>query len=367
MNSEWKKYFKICLSVFILYLCIHYLDNVQKLLNTVIGASFPLLIGCGIAYPVNILMSFYEKHYFPKSKNRILIKSRRPICMASAFLSLAAIIVLVVSIVVPQFISCVQVITAELPGAVKYLVSLIDKIDIVPENIINTISSIDWQSRIGSIIEMFTSGVGNVMDMVITLVTSVFSGIISAILSIIFAIYILFSKNKLQNQFTKIMNRYLPSKMCGKLNHFLSVLNESFHNYIVGQCTEAVILGLLCTLGMWLLRLPYATMIGALVAVTALIPIAGAYIGAFVGAFMIVTVSPVQALVFLIFIIILQQLEGNLIYPKVVGSSIGLPGIWVLAAVTIGGGIMGIAGMLFGVPVAACIYRLLREDVNRTT
>ena len=150
-----------------------------------------------------------------------------------------------------------------------------------------------------------------------------------------------------------------------KTKYILTVLNDCFHKYIVGQCTEAVILGVLCTLGMLLLRLPYATMTGTVVAFTALIPVAGAYIGAAVGAFMILTVSPMKAVIFLIFLVVLQQLEENLIYPRVVGSSMGLPAIWVLAAVTIGGGVMGIAGMLLGVPLAAAIYRLLREYVNK--
>ena len=145
----------------------------------------------------------------------------------------------------------------------------------------------------------------------------------------------------------------------------LEVLNDSFSRYIVGQCVEAVILGTLCTLGMLVLRLPYATMVGTLIAFTALIPVAGAYIGGAVGALMVFSVSPVKALIFLIFLVILQQVEGNLIYPRVVGSSLGLPAIWVLAAVTVGGGIMGIAGMLLGVPVAAALYRLLKEDVNK--
>jgi len=140
-------------------------------------------------------------------------------------------------------------------------------------------------------------------------------------------------------------------------------MNKSFHNFIVGQCTEAVILGSLCMVGMWVLRFPYAVMIGVLIGFTALIPIAGAYIGAGVGAFMIFTVSPFKAVLFLVFIVVLQQLEGNLIYPRVVGNSIGLPGIWVLAAITIGGGILGIGGMLLAVPLTATIYKLLREDI----
>ena len=161
------------------------------------------------------------------------------------------------------------------------------------------------------------------------------------------------------------MQRYLKESVMNKIKYVLSILNDCFRRYIIGQCTEAVILGVLCTVGMLILGLPYATMIGAFIAFTALIPIAGAYIGAGVGAFMIVMVSPIKALVFLIFIVVLQQLEGNLIYPRVVGSSIGLPGIWVLAAITIGGGVMGVGGMLLGVPIAATIYRIIKNDVNK--
>ena len=161
------------------------------------------------------------------------------------------------------------------------------------------------------------------------------------------------------------MNTYLGKKFPGKITNVIDVIHNSFRNYIVGQCMEAVILGVLCILGMSILKLPYASMIGTLVGFTALIPVAGAYIGAVVGAFMIFTVSPIQAVIFVVFLVILQQLEGNLIYPKVVGSSIGLPGIWVLAAVTIGGGIMGVGGMLLGVPLTAAAYQLIKNDVKK--
>ena len=285
--------------------------------------------------------------------------------MFLAFLLIAAIISLIIGLILPELISCIQVILTKIPGTIQYILKAVENIEIMPDNIISTLSNIDWNSRIGNIISTVTSGIGNVMDIAVTTITSVFSGIITAIASIIFAIYILSSKNKLKGQLSKLMRRYLKEKIHNRINHFFAVLNDCFHNYIVGQCTEALIIGVLCTLGMMLLRLPYATMIGALVAFTALIPVAGAYIGAFVGAFMIVTVSPVSAIVFLIFIVVLQQLEGNLIYPKVVGSSIGLPGIWVLAAVTIGGGVFGILGMLLAVPIAACIYKLIKEDVNK--
>lgn len=185
------------------------------------------------------------------------------------------------------------------------------------------------------------------------------------VIGLIFAIYLLIGKETLGGQVKRLMNHYLKPSWNEKIGYVLTIFDNSFHKFIVGQCIEAVVLGVLCMIGMSVLRLPYAMMIGTLIGFTALIPVAGAYIGAGVGAFMILTVSPVQALIFLVFVVILQQLEGNLIYPKVVGSSIGLPGVWVLAAVTIGGGIMGIPGMLLGVPSAAAMYQLIKNDLNK--
>ncbi len=364
MKSSIRRYFNIGLGIFILYLCIHYWDAAVGLVLTVLGAAVPLLVGSMFAYFVNILMSFYERKYFAKSKKVLAEKTRRPACMLLAFLTITAIIALIVILVVPQLVSGIQLILAELPGALEYVVKKALEWNIISDNVAGILSSIDWQSRIGKLIELFTSGVGNIMNVALKAVSSVFSWIVSGILAIIFAVYLLASKDKLKSQCKRIMTHYLDSKLYNKIIYVFSVLDNCFHRYIVGQCTEAGVLGILCTFGMMLLDLPYPTMIGALVAFTALIPVAGSYIGAAVGAFMILTVSPIEALFFLIFIVILQQLEGNLIYPKVVGSSIGLPGIWVLAAVTIGGGILGVLGMLLGVPVAAAIYKLIRDDVN---
>ena len=198
-----------------------------------------------------------------------------------------------------------------------------------------------------------------------TVTANVAGYLVDFLLALIFSLYLLAGKEKLQAQLARLLSTYLRPSWNRNLHHVAGVLNNCFHRYIVGQCTEAVILGSLCALGMLLLRLPYATMIGALVAFTALIPIAGAYIGASVGFFMIVTVSPMKGLIFLIFLLVLQQLEGNFIYPRVVGSSIGLPGIWVLAAVTVGGGVAGVGGMLLGVPLAAVLYRLVGNDVRK--
>lgn len=366
MSIEWKSCFKVGASIFVLYLCIQYWPGIVGGITTMIGAGFPIAVGFAIAYIVNILMSMYERLYFPNSKKKIVVKSRRQVCMVSAFITLVAIVVLVIILVLPQLISCIQVIFAELPGFIEKIVDEVENLGILPEDIIKELDSKNWRERIGQLVQILTSGIGNVVDVLFKTISSVFSGTVTALLSIIFSIYLLMGKDKLRGQFKRLLEHYLDKRLYNKIYYVVSILNDSFHRYIVGQCTEAVIIGVLCAIGMWILRLPYATMVGALIAFTALIPVAGAYIGAIVGAFMILTVSPIKAVVFLIFIVILQQVEGNLIYPRVVGSSLGLPAIWVLAAVTVGGGVMGIAGMLLSVPLTATVYTIIKNDVNKS-
>lgn len=365
MKIEWKTCFKVGVSIFILYLCINYSPIAVHFIKTIFKAATPLFLGGVIAYLVNILMSLYERHYFPKSTNLYVRKSKRPVCMIAAFITLLAILVLIICLIFPQLASCVSLIFASLPNMINTIIANLDKINVIPEDIVAALSSIDWQSKIGQIANMLTSGVGNVMDFVISTVSSVFSGVMTTFISFIFSIYLLSGKEKLLRQFDCVMNHYLPKRWYEKIIYVLSVFHDCFRRYIIGQCTEAVILGLLCATGMFILKLPYAAMVGTLIAFTALIPVAGAYIGATVGALMIFPVSPIKALIFIIYLSALQQFEGNIIYPRVVGSSMGLPGIWVLAAVTVGGGIMGILGILLSVPVAASLYRLLKNDVNR--
>ncbi len=358
---------KIGLAVIGVYLIIHYWSNISGVIGTVFSAASPLLFGFIISYPLGILMNFYERHWFPNSKKKIAQKSRRPVCLIGSLLTIIGIVSLIVVLIAPQLVNCIKLLVAEVPDAINMLVEKLKTIDFVSKDLINTLSSIDWKSRINDIIETVTSGLGSAMNVAVTAVTSIFSVVANFVLGLIFALYLLLDKNRLIGQVRKVSEKYVPERWLSKITHILSVVNDSFHRFIVGQCTEAVILGTLCTIGMAILRLPYAAMIGALIAFTALIPIVGAFIGAGVGAFLILMESPMKALVFLVFIVVLQQLEGNLIYPKVVGSSIGLPGIWVLAAVTVGGGVLGIWGMLIGVPMAAAVYRLIKEDVNKKT
>lgn len=365
MKLSWKTCFKVGASAFLLFLCIHYCDGFFSLVSKVIGAASPLIIGFCIAYTLNILMSFYEKHYFNKWKDKPIVKkTRRIVCMLAALITGAGIVALVVGLVIPELVSCITFIVSEIPPLIQELLKSKWLAEVIPAETIKSLASINWKEYLSKGIEMLTSGIGSALGTIITAVTQVTSTVIKIFVGIIFAIYILLSKDALKRQSSKILSRYLKTDLKERIMYSLSVLNDTFHRFIVGQCTEAVILGVLCMAGMFLLKIPYAVMIGTLIGFTALIPVAGAYIGAAVGAIMILTVSPVKALIFLIFLVILQNLEGNLIYPKVVGDSIGLPAIWVLTAVTVGGGVLGVAGMLIGVPLAASVYHIVREDIN---
>ena len=365
MKLRWRDCLKVGVSIFLLYLAVHYWQTAANLVSALVSASLPLIIGGVVAYLVNILMANYEGRWKDNPKKPGLAKLRRPVCMLLAFLTVIAIVALVFGLIIPQLVDCVGLIIAELPGVMADAIDLAEQWKLFSPEVLASLESIDWNAQIGKLVGVVTSGIGDVVSLVVSAVSSVFSFLVTALLSLIFSIYLLSGKEELASQVDRLAKRYVGNRLYGKLVYFLHTLDDCFHRYIVGQCTEAVILGALCAVGMGILRLPYALMVGALVAFTALIPVAGAYIGAGVGAFMILTVDPFKALVFLIFIVVLQQLEGNLIYPKVVGSSMGLPGIWVLAAVTVGGGLAGIVGMLLGVPLAAALYRIIRDDVNK--
>ena len=313
-------------------------------------------------------MSFFEKKLFLHCKKPWWRKGKRPLCMLMAFGCVAVILVLLIRLILPELAASIMLLVEKLPPALERLwLHLEEKLQL-SENfpqIAQQLESLDIRKTVTGMFGMLGKGFGGAVNVVFTAATSVFSGLVTLFLALVFSIYLLGSKESLSAQFRRLMTAYLKPAHQQRIEYLLATLNRSFHNYIVGQSTEAIILGGLCMLGMLILRLPYAAMVGALVTVTALIPVAGAYIGAGLGAFMIFTVSPAKALVFLIFLVILQQLEGNLIFPRVVGSSIGLPGLWVLAAVTVFGGLFGVMGMLLGVPLAATAYQLLESDVNR--
>lgn len=397
MKVNWMTYVRVGTTVLVLYLIIHYWDKAVQLAGLGLGAAMPLLMGCVIAYVVNILMSkyetFYEKLFMRKKeedveeeqtqesqedkqleparpKKSIAAAIKRPLSMVLAFFTLILVIVLIIYMILPELRDCILLLLDQLPDAIDTIFAWLQENTDISKYLLGESSfinnqAIDWESVVRKGADILVNGVGGAMESIVSMVTKVCSATVTFFIGIIFSIYILSSKEKLGRNIKTLMNTYLGEKIPGKIMYVVDVIHNSFRNYIVGQCVEAVILGILCIIGMSLLKLPYASMIGTLVGFTALIPVAGAYIGAVVGAFMIFTVSPIQAVVFVVFLMILQQLEGNLIYPRVVGSSIGLPGIWVLAAVTVGGGIMGVGGMLLGVPLTAAIYQLIKNDVKK--
>lgn len=370
MKLEWKTCIRVAVTIFVLFLAIRYWDVAMGLVGIVLGAASPLFLGAVIAYVVNILMSLYERCPVWKGNKSAVRKAKRPVCMLLSFVTIAVVVYLLINMILPELIACFQVILAGVPGAVDSAISwlqdnLTEDMWKQVEGVLTRLDNMDWQSALQKVAGLLMNGVSGAMGSIISILSSVFSALVSTVLAVVFAIYLLAGKERIGGQVLRLMKCYLGEKLEAKVMYVVRTFHGSFRGYISGQCTEAVILGTLCTLGMLVLRLPYATMIGCLVGFMSLIPIAGAYIGAFVGTFMIFTVSPTKAIIFLVFLIILQQLEGNLIYPRVVGASIGLPGIWVLAAVTVGGGIMGIPGMLLGVPVAASLYKLLRTNMNQ--
>ena len=290
--------------------------------------------------------------------------------MVAAYLTILVIVGLIVGLIVPELIRAVQLLLNETPALIDRLYGELMKYPEIAQYLPNAEANLgelgaDWQQLLTRVLEWLGGGWNGLMNSVVATVSGVFSGAVTLVMGFMFSFYILYGKEKLGRQVRRLMRTYLKPAWCERTFYVLNVLDDSFHRYVVGQCTEAVILGTLCMLGMLIFGFPYATMIGALVGATALIPIAGAYIGAGVGAILILTVSPMEALLFLVFIVVLQQLEGNIVYPRVVGSQLGLPALWVLAAITVGGNVMGIGGMLLAVPLTTAIYRLVRENVRK--
>lgn len=364
MNLSWKTCFRIGATLMLLYIAILFMPDAVTLVGKFFAALSPMIIGASIAYIINILMSIYEKHYFPKHKDKkIVAKTKRGVCILLAFTTLIAVVVLIGVLIVPELISCVSTMVSVVPPFIQKVLNYTEDISWIPPKVIDALEKVDWKGLISGAVGMVSGQVTNVVTIITTAIASVFSFLVTALFSVIFSIYLLTGKDRMRENSKRLMHAYLPKKSHGRLLHLISVFNVCFHRFIVGQCVEALILGTLCTVGMLILQLPYATMIGALIAFTALVPIAGAYIGAAIGAFMILTVSPMKALIFLIFLIILQQFENNVIYPRVVGTSLGLPALWVLLAVTVGGGLFGVPGMLIGVPLTAALYRLVKEDL----
>ena len=329
----------------------------------------PFIYGAAIAFVLNIPMKAIEKSLFSKAKNPKVEKVKRP---ASIFLAFAAVVLVIVFVTVtvvpqvtktmiehgnkiPKFLADVQIWLEELFASQPQLIALLEEFDPAETN---------WDSIVDTVIDFLQNGLGSVVSSTVTVASTIIGGVVNLFVALVFSFYILSQKEKLGSQFRRILHAYFPQKVYDKVLEVTSLAGRNFSSFITGQCMEAVILGTMFVITMALFGFPYAVMVGVLIAFTALIPIVGAFIGCFVGAFLIMVDDPVKAIWFLVLFIVLQQIEGNLIYPHVVGNSVGLPSIWVLAAVTIGGSLMGVVGMLIFIPILSTVYALLREDVN---
>ena len=363
MKRDIKK--NIILIITYIALIIFVLVNFEKILSIlgyIINIFSPFIFGAIVAFVLNVLVNFIERKLFGKVKKKTWLKIKRPLSIAISVVLVIFIIVFIMNLLIPQLKNSVSLFTDSLPTYKEDIINIMNKFNL-EETTIKKVS--DYLDNFGKVITDYIKG--NTKD-VITVTTEVATSLIAiiskAVIAIVFAIYIIAQKETLKRQFNKLMSAYLKPRTVNRINKYASMANTTFSNFVTGQCLEALIFGSLCFLGMLILRLPYATTIAVLLGFTALIPVFGAFIGTFLGAFLILMISPIKAIIFVVFILVLQQIEGNLIYPKVVGKSVGLPGIWVLLSVTIGASVGGILGMLIATPLCSLLYILLRQAVN---
>ncbi|MBT9845926.1 AI-2E family transporter [Blautia sp. MCC289] len=342
-------------------------DVVLDVLKTIGQIIFPFILGGAIVFVINVPMSFLEKKIFEnvKKENKAVRKLARPVSLLLTIVLVVGVIALVMIGVIPQltktmgslminitdFIPQIKIWIRDFFHDNREIMKLVDQLQFKPDQ------AIKWG------ISLLGNGAGNMMNTTVSAVGSVVSGLATFFIAFSFACYVLFQKEKLHVQIRKVLFAFLPKQKADAFLKVCSLTYRTFANFLTGQCLEAVILGCMFVVTLSILRMPYALLIGVLIAFTALIPIFGAFIGCAVGSFLIFMVSPKQAIIFIIVFLVLQQIEGNLIYPHVVGESVGLPSIWVLAAVTIGGNLMGIVGMLVFIPLLSVVYTIFRKVV----
>lgn len=365
MNKDrFRKNLILIIVAIIGYWLINNLTAISRGIINIFNILFPFVLGATLAFILNIPMMFFEKKILnKKNKKQTNKKITRIISIIFAIIVVVLVLALIIRLIVPELIDIVKLLMNNVPYYVSEITKLLEQhsTDIPDLSEILQKQNIDLEKIANDVINQIPT----LVTSSISIVGSLINGIITIFLAIIFAVYILIDKEKLKMQTSKLLYAYLKKETAEKIIYVGRVTNNTFKNFFTVQCLEATILGTLCAIGMLILKIPYAIPIGVLVGVTALIPVVGAFLGVIIGAILIVAVNPIKVITFVIFVLILQQIEGNLIYPKVVGSSIGLPGMWVLLAVSVGGSLGGIVGMLIGVPIVCIIYTLLKKDVNK--
>lgn len=354
-----KRHLSLIIALFILYLAINYWATVAKFIHTAFSAALPLLIGCVIAYIVNLLLRQYEDLYLKIFKSTKARRFKRVFGILLSYLSILIIVALVIRLVIPELVSCIKLLITNHSRVVNHFISYLQQ----NGNFKDLWKNIDFRHFDWAKISKYvTYGFGGTVKTIMSTASSIVSIVTTTVVAFFFSIYLLIYKEMLVRQCNQLLNTYFH-RIKAPLVHIIKTFDDSYSNYIIGQCKDAAILGVACFIGMKILGMPYASMIGVVTFFGALIPIVGAILGAGIGVILIFAVSPVKALIFLIFIIVLQQFDNRVTYPLVVGKSIGLPSVWVFVAVIVGGGISGILGMMLTVPLFAAIYKLVAEDI----
>lgn len=366
-KKSMKKIRELIVFTAILVVALWKFDTVLEGAKNIWGILFPFVLGGAIAFVINVPMSFLEKKIFGKTKdgNKVGEKLARPISLLLTIILAVGVIALVMFGVIPQLTRTMGSLMISIANFVPQMQNWIREFSHNNQDIMKLVNQVQFNQdqAIKWGISILGSGAGNMMNTTMSAVGSIVSGFATFFIAFSFACYILFQKEKLHVQIRKVFFAFIPKQKAEAFLKICSLTYQTFANFLTGQCVEAVILGSMFVVTLSILKMPYALLIGTLIAFTALIPIFGAFIGCAVGCFLIFMVSPKQAILFIIVFLILQQIEGNLIYPHVVGGSVGLPSIWVLAAVTIGGNLMGIVGMLIFIPLVSVLYTIFREFV----
>mgnify|MGYP000300435605 CR=1 FL=1 len=370
IDEKFKKNLLLGTLLIAIYFILSNLGYFLKGFRIFIQIINPFLAAFAIAFVLNIPMTFFETKVFSFLETKKYIKYRnfkRPLSILTTFITVIGLITALALFVIPQLTSSVSTLLKTIPGYMSSFERLISQYisdSEISKELLQKVSSTimtAWK-------DLFTVGgeiISNSLSSILNTTLNITSGLINFILSIILSVYMLSSKETLIYQIKKLLYAFLDEKTADKLIYIGKISNLTFSKFISGQCVEAVILGGLCFIGMILLRMPYALLISVLIAVTALIPVFGAFIGTIPAVFLILLISPIKALWFIIFILFLQQFEGNIIYPKVVGNSVGLSALWVMMAMLVGGSSLGILGMLIGIPIFSVLYQLLKDKTNK--
>ncbi len=368
-KRNFKRILLLVACAIVLYWGLNNLSALGKVVDSFFSLLSPLLWGICIAYVMNLLLKVVERLWdkaLVKAPELWRVKLKRPICLTLTMLLFLGIIFAIIFILIPRLEEAGTTLIANVPNYVTQIQNWWSGVMAFAAEHGVTLPELSMNADNATkvVTDFLTNNGDNVVNTTLNITTSILGALVNFLLALVFSVYLLAQKEKLLAQSKRLLLAAIPKKAGARTMHILQITNNAFSSFVTGQVTEAFILGTLCCIGMLILRLPYALPVSVIISFTSLIPIFGAWIGAATGAFLIVFVSPIKALTFLIFLLILQQVEGNLIYPKVVGKSVGLPGLWVLAAVTIGGGAFGVMGMLLGVPICSVIYVLVQDFIR---